>query len=304
MAQATNNPSHKSRRVLLLGIAGLAIVAVVYFSFFYPPTKNEDVTGTIGAAKKWRSEQITDKDVKLEGSAIASDEKAAELTKAADALHATVEILEKTPGTVDKSTLLQVSRAAEAATVAAKTYANRPKDGELEKRVDVDAVQKSIVAVNNAAKELLEKSSMPTVGKTALPTVGKTALPTVDKTALPTVDKTALPTVDKNAPPTVDKNALPTVDRNALPAVDKNAPPTVDKNTQTFDRNATLITLSSNAAVLERTVGVFSKTIEQYRFEKTQTVDKNFQVDKNASIDKTSKVVEKATTIDKSSKPD
>jgi hypothetical protein len=288
MAQATNNPSHKSRRVLLLGIAGLAIVAVVYFSFFYPPTKNEDVTGTIGAAKKWRSEQITDKDVKLEGSAIASDEKAAELTKAADALHATVEILEKTPGTVDKSTLLQVSRAAEAATVAAKTYANRPKDGELEKRVDVDAVQKSIVAVNNAAKELLEKSSMPTVGKTALPTVGKTALPTVDKTALPTVDKTALPTVDKNAPPTVDKNALPTV----------------DKNTQTFDRNATLITLSSNAAVLERTVGVFSKTIEQYRFEKTQTVDKNFQVDKNASIDKTSKVVEKATTIDKSSKPD
>lgn len=60
-------PSKGPRIAIMGGVAVLAIAVIVYFSFFYPPTKNEDVAGTIGAAKKYQSEQITDKDVKLGG---------------------------------------------------------------------------------------------------------------------------------------------------------------------------------------------------------------------------------------------
>ena len=51
----------------LIGGALLAILAIVYFSFFYPPTPEDELTGTIGAAKKYRSDQITEGDVKLAG---------------------------------------------------------------------------------------------------------------------------------------------------------------------------------------------------------------------------------------------
>jgi len=60
-------PSKGPRIAIMGGVAVLAIAVIVYFSFFYPPTKNEDAAGTIGAAKKYQSEQITDKDVKLGG---------------------------------------------------------------------------------------------------------------------------------------------------------------------------------------------------------------------------------------------
>jgi len=60
-------PSKTPRIAIMGGVAVLAIAVIVYFSFFYPPTKNEDVAGTIGVAKKYQSEQITDKDVKLGG---------------------------------------------------------------------------------------------------------------------------------------------------------------------------------------------------------------------------------------------
>lgn len=60
-------PSKTPRYAIMGSVAVLAIAVIVYFSFFYPPTKNEDAAGTIGAAKKYQSEQITDKDVKLGG---------------------------------------------------------------------------------------------------------------------------------------------------------------------------------------------------------------------------------------------
>ncbi len=67
METNATKPARSPRVILLIAGALVAIVAVVYFSFFYPPVDSQDTQGTIGAAKKWRSEQITDKDVKLEG---------------------------------------------------------------------------------------------------------------------------------------------------------------------------------------------------------------------------------------------
>jgi hypothetical protein len=58
------SPTSGSRKYSWL-IAGavVAIIAVVYFSFYYPPVPASDSQGTIGAAQKYRSEQIADKDV-------------------------------------------------------------------------------------------------------------------------------------------------------------------------------------------------------------------------------------------------
>jgi hypothetical protein len=41
----------------------------VYFSFFYPPVSTSDTEGTIGAVKKYRAEQITEKDIMLDAMA-------------------------------------------------------------------------------------------------------------------------------------------------------------------------------------------------------------------------------------------
>ena len=93
------NPTTTSRGpkiALMGGIAVLAVVAIVYFSFFYPPAKTEDVSGTISAAKKYRSEQITDNDVKLEGQndqAIAATESIADV-QAAHEFAATAAVFE------------------------------------------------------------------------------------------------------------------------------------------------------------------------------------------------------------------
>jgi len=53
-------------KVIFTGL-GMAMAVVIYFAFVYPwPSPVESGTeGTIGAAKKYRSEQIGDKDVQL-----------------------------------------------------------------------------------------------------------------------------------------------------------------------------------------------------------------------------------------------
>jgi hypothetical protein len=62
-----NAPSSSSKRALIIAGSLIVALAVVYFSFFYPPVSTSDTEGTIGAVKKYRSEQITEKDVVLEG---------------------------------------------------------------------------------------------------------------------------------------------------------------------------------------------------------------------------------------------
>jgi Mg/Co/Ni transporter MgtE len=67
MENQTNQASGNKRTPWIIGVAVVAIAVIGYFTFFYPPVEQKDVSGSIGGAKKYRSEQITDKDVKLEG---------------------------------------------------------------------------------------------------------------------------------------------------------------------------------------------------------------------------------------------
>jgi hypothetical protein len=61
---AEKAPKNK-KTVWVAGGLIVALVLIVYFSFFYPPVANDEGQGSIGAAKKYRSEQITDKDVQF-----------------------------------------------------------------------------------------------------------------------------------------------------------------------------------------------------------------------------------------------
>ncbi len=67
MESSVNKLPKSKKTPWLVGSALVAILAVVYFSFFYPPTPADDATGTIGAATKYRSEQISEGDVQLAG---------------------------------------------------------------------------------------------------------------------------------------------------------------------------------------------------------------------------------------------
>ncbi|HSQ75922.1 MAG TPA: hypothetical protein VLT13_10215 [Bacteroidota bacterium] len=73
MESTSNKKPTGKKTSWLIGGALLAILAVVYFSFFYPPTPEDEVTGAIGAAKKYRSDQITQGDVTLAGENAASE---------------------------------------------------------------------------------------------------------------------------------------------------------------------------------------------------------------------------------------
>jgi hypothetical protein len=67
MTENNTSPSGGSKRGLIIGGSVIVALVVVYFAFFYPPSSVRDTEGTIGAVKKYRSEQITEKDVVLEG---------------------------------------------------------------------------------------------------------------------------------------------------------------------------------------------------------------------------------------------
>jgi hypothetical protein len=67
MTENSTSPSGGSKRGLIIGGSVIVALAVVYFAFFYPPASVRDTEGTIGAVKKYRAEQITEKDVVLEG---------------------------------------------------------------------------------------------------------------------------------------------------------------------------------------------------------------------------------------------
>ncbi len=69
MTDTNASPRAGSKRALIIAGSLIAALAVVYFSFFYPPVSTSDTEGTIGAVKKYRAEQITEKDVVLEGMA-------------------------------------------------------------------------------------------------------------------------------------------------------------------------------------------------------------------------------------------
>ena len=55
------------RNKSLIGGILLAVVAIMYVAFLYPWPSTPQTEGTIGVAKKYHSDQISDKDVKLDG---------------------------------------------------------------------------------------------------------------------------------------------------------------------------------------------------------------------------------------------
>jgi len=59
-----------TKRAFILGGAVVAIFAIVYLAGIYPPPADESLGGTIGAAKKYHSSQIKDKDVVLKNAAL------------------------------------------------------------------------------------------------------------------------------------------------------------------------------------------------------------------------------------------
>ncbi len=69
MTNQSASPSSGSKRALIIAGSVIVALAVVYFSFFYPPVSTSDTEGTIGAVKKYRSEQITEKDIVLDAMA-------------------------------------------------------------------------------------------------------------------------------------------------------------------------------------------------------------------------------------------
>jgi hypothetical protein len=55
----------KKGMVYVLMVVG--VLAIVYFAFLFPWPQSENAQGTIGGVKKYNAEQISDKDVKIEG---------------------------------------------------------------------------------------------------------------------------------------------------------------------------------------------------------------------------------------------
>ena len=95
MEQNNESTTSGPKRSLFIGAAVLAICAVVYFSYHTASPRVDNASGTIGAAKKYRSTQIAESDVKLAegGSATAvtvkdpaDDNAAMELRNTASAL--------------------------------------------------------------------------------------------------------------------------------------------------------------------------------------------------------------------------
>jgi hypothetical protein len=61
-------------KLLVGGIVLVALIVIAYFAFVYPPPSKEDTSGAIGVAKKYRGEQIADKDVMLQEQEAAAKE--------------------------------------------------------------------------------------------------------------------------------------------------------------------------------------------------------------------------------------
>jgi len=220
----TTNSTSKPRVAILAGTAVIALAAIVYFSFFYPPTPSNEVSGTIGAVKKYRSEQISDKDVTL--SSQQSEAIAAELA-------------------ADKEAANQL-----AATAASFANSYRELDARLKLDKDTKAqFERTIIALEKTTQITLARTQSPTYDKAAAQgTYDKTAAQgTYDKTAAQgTYDKTAAQgTYDKTAAQgtyaktsqqtTMDNATKQTFDRTSHATFDRNQVIALNQSIQSFN---------------------------------------------------------------------
>jgi hypothetical protein len=146
-------------------IAGsvVAIVAVVYFSFYYPPAPADDAQGTIGAAQKYRSEQITDKDVVI-GSASTSPfaEQIMADANTMQELGRTVSALGKTSADFGAKAGLDRTIAADLgrASVALERAVTLGKTAGLQKTIAADLLERTKSLDKNAAAAMDAKAGL------------------------------------------------------------------------------------------------------------------------------------------------
>jgi hypothetical protein len=163
MTQEHEHASGRPKRSILIGAGVVAICAVVYFSYQTAPPSADSVSGTIGAAKKYRSEQISDKDVQVgepaSGVALAKDPAddnvVTELKKTAAALGTSARDLGSRPG-FDRTLAAELGRTAAELEKTAQAVLDRQVS--MEKSVAGD-LQRQAVELNRTA-ELARTASL------------------------------------------------------------------------------------------------------------------------------------------------
>ena len=166
-------------KLLIGGIVVVAAIVIVYFAFLYPPVSREDTSGAIGAAKKYRSEQITDRDVMLQDeenaavaalAAMSSEEKAAFFEKTTAELQgralssASPEVVAALVERAGKDILAQLGKTAPAQQVV-DMFARLPKpaqDATLQ-RMHLTAQAFAKLPLEERAKNILAKASNPDI---------------------------------------------------------------------------------------------------------------------------------------------
>jgi len=165
MEEMNEPSSKKQKRTLLIGGAMLAICAVMYFSYHTSSPSIGDTSGTIGAAKKYRPEQITGRDVRLserqEGGIpiiqnTADDVAAAELRSTASALAKTAQDLAAKAG-FDRTIAADLARTAAELGKTAQAVLDR--QSAMEKSV-MDDLQSQVSTLEKSAEAALVKKSM------------------------------------------------------------------------------------------------------------------------------------------------
>lgn len=163
MTQGQEHASGRPKRSILISAGVVAICAVVYFSYHTPPPSADSVSGTIGAAKKYRSEQISDKDVQVgePASAVApakdpaDDNVVTELKNTAAALGMSARDLASRSG-FDRSIAAELGRTAAELEKTAQAVLDRQVS--MEKSVAGD-LQRQAVELNRTA-ELARRASL------------------------------------------------------------------------------------------------------------------------------------------------
>ncbi len=255
----TIHSTSKSRRTIMVGAGIVALAAIVYFSFFYPPTPSNEVSGTIGAVKKYRSEQITDKDVNLasqQSEAIAA-ETAADV-QAANELAATASAFEKTYRSLDNRVVLDKQIKAE----FQRTIASLEKASQitLQRTQQSPSYDKAIAQTSyekTASQGNLQKTNQQTLDRAAQPTYDKSiGQSNLQKTSEQTLDRAAQPTFDRTAVVALQRS-IKSLDAKAQEIV---ARPWEGRGKMTFDKS-TQLEMSQKLGDLQKEATSYEKSM-------------------------------------------
>jgi len=155
------NGKKPKTRLLIVGSI-VAVVAVVYFSFFYPPVAPDEAQGTIGAAKKYRSQQISEGDVLVGGAATGNVARVALDTKISEDLRLAASDLAKSAVEMGSRATFEKSFAAnlgQAAAAMART-AELARFAGMNKTVPADFLGKALQLSKEASEALARNTTL------------------------------------------------------------------------------------------------------------------------------------------------